>query len=108
MAKGRPATTEVHDVYGINNNNGYNKEIIIPGVGHSHAMGTLPERPVRSGFVSKPAPPVRSGTDRKTSVSPVFVAKFAVGIETVGIDTFGMVSTDDTGDCVLVPDSMTS
>ena len=115
MAKGRPATkitfsvcltsrlqAQIDIVCGT-------KEIVVPGQGHIDTVSAIPERPVRSGFVSKPAPPVRSGTDRKTSVSPAFVvAKFAVGIETVGMDTFGMVSTDETGDCVLVPDSMTS
>ncbi len=61
-------------------------------------------------MVSKPAPPVRSfDTDRKTSVRPgAVVARFAVGMDTVGMETVGMVSTEDTGDCVLVPDNMTS
>ena len=36
------------------------------------------------------------------------VAMVAVAIEPVGMETAGTVNTEDTGDCVVVPDNMTS
>ena len=69
-----------------------------------------------SGFRSVPLAPVSfpiEGTAPKNKLSgnaPVKeVAMVAVAMEPMGgMETVGIVSTDDTGDWVLVPDNITS